>query len=280
MTAQLSLRAIAKQSQEVWDCHVVRFRRTPRNDISVKSCGQIIIEMLWRYRKEILLFFLLLLASLIGIKSSNSSKILRMKESLILSPQEELLSHKRLKLEKVFIDELLAENRRLREILQLKERSPYSFRRVARIIRMEPVGWPITILIDSGKVELIREGMTVLDKNGGLVGRVIRVDGNTSLVMTLLHPESRISALIQHTREVGILVGGHPGILQLKYLPKESKIERGDVMLTSGLSTLYPKGLPIGKVLKVRGANSSLFFDITVNPAVSFSKLEEVLIIQ
>jgi len=51
-------------------------------------------------------------------------------------------------------------------------------------------------------------------------------------------------------------------------------------MLTSGLSTLYPKGLPIGKVFKVGGVNSSLFLEITVNPAVSFSKLEEVLIIQ
>ncbi|MCK4244540.1 MAG: rod shape-determining protein MreC [Candidatus Omnitrophica bacterium] len=236
--------------------------------------------MLWRYRKEILLLFFLLLASLIGIKSSNSCKILRMKESLILPPQEELLSHKRIELERVFIDELLAENRRLREILQLKERSPYSFRRVSKIVRMEPVGWPTTVLIDSGKVELIREGMTVLDKNGSLVGRVIRVDGNTSLVMTLLHPESRISGLIQRTRELGILLGGHPGILELKYLPKESEIKRGDVMLTSGLSTLYPKGLPIGKVLRLRGVNSSLFLDVTVNPAVSFPKLEEVLIIQ
>ena len=236
--------------------------------------------MLWRYRKEILLLFLLVLASLIGIKSSNSCKILRMKESLTFSPQEEFLSYKRIELEKIFIDELLNENRRLREILQLKQRSPYSFRRVARIIRMEPVGWPTTILIDSGKEELIRKGMTVLDKNGSLVGRVIRVNGNTSLVMTLLHPESKVSGLIQRTREVGILVGGHPGILELKYLPKESEMKRGDVMLTSGLSTLYPKGLPIGKVLKVRGVNSFLFLDITINPAVSFSKLEEVLIIQ
>ena len=227
-----------------------------------------------------MLFFFLLLASLIGIKSSNSCKMLRMKESPISSPEEELLSHKRLKLEKIFIDELLNENRRLREILQLKQRSPYSFRRVAKIVRMEPVGWPTTILIDAGEVELIREGMTVLDKNGSLVGRVIRVEKNTSLVMTLLHPESKISGLIQRTREVGILLGGHPGILQLKYLPRESEVERGDVMLTSGLSTLYPKGLPVGKVLKVGGVNSSLFLEIAVNPAVSFPKLEEVLIIQ
>lgn len=236
--------------------------------------------MLWRYRKEILLLFFLLLALLIGIKSSHSSKISQLKESFVLSSQKEILSHKRIELERVFIDELLTENRRLREILQLKERSPYSFRRVVRIIRMEPVGWPTTILIDSGKKEFIREGMTALDRNGSLVGRVVRVDEDTSLVMTLFHPESRVSGLIQRTREVGILAGGHPGSLKLNYLPRESDVKRGDIMLTSKLSALYSEGLPIGKVLKIREVNSSLFLDIIINPSASFSKLEEILIIQ
>ncbi len=122
--------------------------------------------------------------------------------------------------------------------------------------------------------------MTVLDQNGSLVGRVAKVNERTSLVMTLLHPGSKVSGLIQRTREVGILSGGHPGILELNYLPKESEARRGDIMLTSGLSTLYSKGIPIGKVLKVGETNSSFFLKITVNPAVSFSKLEEVLIIQ
>lgn len=235
--------------------------------------------MLWRYRKEILLSFFLLLASVIGIKSSNC-KILRVKENETSSSRKEFFSHKGIELEKIFINELLSENRRLHEILELKEKSPSTFRKVARVIGMESVGWPTTVLLDSGRKQFIKKGMTVLDQNGSLVGRVAKVNERTSLVMTLFHPGSKVSGLIQRTREIGILSGGHPGILELNYLPKESEARRGDIMLTSGLSTLYPKGLPIGKVLKVREANSSFFLKITVNPAVSFSKLEEVLIIQ
>lgn len=235
--------------------------------------------MLWRYRKEILLSFFLLLASFIGIKASNC-KILRVKEKETSSPQKEFFSHKGIELEKIFINELLFENRRLHEILELKEKNSSSFRKVARVIRMESVGWPTSVLLDLGKKQFIKKGMIVLDRNGSLVGRVAKVNENTSLVMTLLHSGSKVSGLIQRTREVGILSGGHPGILELNYLPKESEARRGDVMLTSGLSTLYPKGLPIGKVLKVGKANSSFFLKITVNPATSFSKLEEVLIIQ
>jgi len=247
--------------------------------------------MLWRYRKEILLLFFLALALFVGIKFSHSQKIFRIKKSLVLSSPENSISHpvrylrstrnyQRLKLEKVFIDELLIENKRLRKILQLKEKNPYQFKRAARVIRMDPVGWPTTILIDSGQEESIEEGMTVLDQNGSLVGRVARVDKNTSLVMTLLHPESKVSGLVQHTREAGILQGGHSGVLELKYLAKESKAQKGDLMLTSGLSTLYPDGLPIGKVLKVKEKGPSLFLEVVINPAVSFAKLEEVLIIQ
>ncbi len=235
--------------------------------------------MLWRYRKEILLVLFLLLASLITTKSSNC-KILWTKKNDPPSPQKELFSPKRIELEKIFINEILSENRRLHKILRLKEKSPYNFRKVARVIRIEPVGWPTSILLDSGKEQFIEKGMVVLDQNGSLVGRVIKVNKNTSLVRTLLHPKSKVSVLIESTRDVGILSGGHPGSLGLNYLPKESGVRKGDIMLTSGLSTLYPKGLPIGKVLKIAKKKTFFFLNVTVNPAVSFSKLEEVLIIR
>jgi rod shape-determining protein MreC len=110
------------------------------------------------------------------------------------------------------------------------------------------------------------------------VGRVIETSWHASRVLILIDENSNIDALIQRSRAQGILQGAGSAGCNLKYISRAENVQTGDVVLSSGLAGVFPKGLLLGVVTGTSGGEGGLFQKIDVAPAVDFGRLEEVLI--
>jgi rod shape-determining protein MreC len=134
-----------------------------------------------------------------------------------------------------------------------------------------------TITIDKGASDGVTSDMAVISP-GGVVGRVILPSARASKVQLLIDRSAAAGALIERSRTQGVVVGLGSGTLQMEYVPSTADVTAGDLVITSGIDGIYPKGFVIGTVDRVdRG--SGAFPAITVRPAVDFSRLEEVLVV-
>ncbi len=180
---------------------------------------------------------------------------------------------------KLNYEELIAENIRLRNILDIKEKNRYFSRFVvSNIVSVKPPVFPVEIVINKGLTEGIREGMCVVSKDLFLIGRVSEVNKNTANVVTIFNSTSKISIIVDSTKEVGIMEGGSIPYCILKYISYESKIRIGDRIFTSGYSDFYPKGIEVGEVVKISKAGDSLFLSVYVKPYSCLSYIDEVMV--
>lgn len=148
----------------------------------------------------------------------------------------------------------------------------------ARIIGRNVSNWYQAIVIDKGANDSIHAEMGVVT-NAGVVGRIVRVNQTTSIVLLLSDPNVAITGMIQTSRDEGIIQGTPQGNIRMKYLPPLSPVQVGDVVVTSGLTDDFPRGLYIGHIQQVTKAATDLFQTGEVTPIVDFSKLEGVLVI-
>jgi len=174
-------------------------------------------------------------------------------------------------------NELYQENSRLRSLLSLKASVPYKVI-AAKVIARDPSNWSSTIIIDRGSSSGIKNGMVSVTFYG-LVGRVVETSATTSKIMLINDPNLSVSAIVQRSRQEGLVCGSLGGTLLMKYLPKDSDIKRSDTIVTSGLTNSYPKGLAVGIVVDIGQEFSSLSSYAIIKPAVDLSALEEVLVI-
>ena len=112
----------------------------------------------------------------------------------------------------------------------------------------------------------------------GVVGHVIDGSSHYAKILQANDPNSAIEVLIQDTRVQGIIKGTGTGY-RLHYVVKSNEVNAGDLLVTSGLGGVFPKGLPVGTVSKVVSNRRGMFLNIEVTPAVDFSKLENVIVI-
>lgn len=167
------------------------------------------------------------------------------------------------------------EGMRLRKLLNLKD--GLSNRVVAaRVVDRSRASLFKTILIDKGTADGMRVGFPVLSEQG-VVGRIIETAWHASQVLLLVDGNSNIDGLIQRSRVQGILQGAGSAGCNLKYISRVEEVLPGDVVLSSGLAGVFPKGLLLGVVTGVSRKGEGLFQKIDVAPAVDFGKLEEVL---
>jgi rod shape-determining protein MreC len=115
--------------------------------------------------------------------------------------------------------------------------------------------------------------------DAGVVGRIVRVNPMTSIMLLLSDPNVAITGMIQSSRDEGIIQGTPQGSIHMKYLPPLSSVQVGDAIVTSGLTGDFPRGLHIGRIQQVTKAATDLFQSGEVTPIVDFSKLEGVLVI-
>ncbi len=174
-------------------------------------------------------------------------------------------------------NELLMENTRLRSLLGFKESLSYKVI-AARVIGRDPSNWSSTIIIDKGSSSGIKIGSACVTFYG-LVGRVEETSSSTSKIMLINDPNLSVSAIVQRSRQEGLVCGSLGGTLLMKYLPKDSDIKVSDKIVTSGLTNIYPKGLPVGWVVDIQEEFSNLASYAIIKPAVDLSALEEVLIV-
>jgi rod shape-determining protein MreC len=183
----------------------------------------------------------------------------------------------------VRLKELELENQRLREMLNFKEQSHLYEMEGAKVIGRNPGNWFETILIDKGQDSGIAVNMAVVTDKG-LVGRVIDTGRNWSKVLLIIDQRSAVSGMVQRTRDNGVIKGQiNPidmGNCKMIYLPTDANILPGDLVISSGLGGIFPKGLIIGKIIEIKKEENELLKYAVVRPSVDFQRLEEVFVIK
>jgi len=182
-----------------------------------------------------------------------------------------------LRMERSIYHELVASNKRLQELLQLKQTTDRPIL-AAQVIGLDPTGWFKSIIIDKGKNAGLSLNMPVVNSYG-VVGRTVSVSPNYSKVLLIIDQNSAVDCLIQRSRERGMIKGLSTEICRLDYVTKPGDVVVGDNIITSGLGGVFPKGIPLGQVISVKEISGELFKEIEARPTVDFSKLEEILVI-
>jgi rod shape-determining protein MreC len=194
-------------------------------------------------------------------------------ENVVLRAESE-----RLKLQALRVEETHQENARLRQLLALRERLPLSTL-AGEVIGREAGGWVRALTVNRGRSSGIPRQAPVIVPEG-LVGRVVQVRSVASVIQLLNDPASTVGATVQRTRTPGLVEGDAGGTVLLKFMARDgARVAPGDLVVTSGLGNLFPKGLPIGRVVTIEDKGSALFHFAVLVPAVDFARVEEVLLL-
>jgi rod shape-determining protein MreC len=183
---------------------------------------------------------------------------------------------------------LFQENTRLKEgllkcsradkLLAFKEQSGFGVI-AAGVVGRDATSWFKSVWVDAGLSDGVMKNMPAM-AGGGLVGRVLKQYPGTSRVLLITDPDSAVSCIIERSRDTGILVGQGSDLCRLQYVANHAEVVVGDLVVASGLDGVYPKGLPVGVVVKVTKAASGYFQDVQVRPSADLGRLEELLIIK
>src|SRR5271167_4257600 len=186
------------------------------------------------------------------------------------------LQIERMSLEQARMSQDADQARRLQALLAFKEQF-ISGTMAAQVIGSSGSEQSRSVYIDKGERDGIKPDMAVITADG-IVGKVLRVYGSTSLVLLIDDQTSGVGALLDKTRLQGILRGTPAGEVVLEKVMSDETVPAGEMVLTSGGDGIFPKGLLVGSVTKV-APGSDLFLNIRVRPAANLSKLEEVLVV-
>jgi rod shape-determining protein MreC len=137
--------------------------------------------------------------------------------------------------------------------------------------------WFRSVLLDRGRTHGVRSGMPVISDQG-LAGLVIAASRNAAKTMLLLDRQSAVDGTVQRSRARGIVRGRGTEDLEFEFVVRGSDVQVGDVVITSGLGGVYPRGLRIGEVTAVSDPGSRLLQTATLAPAVDFGRLEQVFV--
>ncbi|MEO6489336.1 MAG: rod shape-determining protein MreC [Ferruginibacter sp.] len=134
------------------------------------------------------------------------------------------------------------------------------------------------IVLSRGKANKLHAGMGIVDVKNAVVGIVTEATDDFSIVMSLLHKDSRVNGKLLRSGETGTVIwdGKLPNIITLTNIPKSAKIAKGDTIITSGYSTHFPKGLLIGTVMEIFAEKSTSNFLIKLKSSANFYDLQYV----
>lgn len=174
-------------------------------------------------------------------------------------------------------DEIELANHRLRALLEFQVTMEQ--KAVAgEIIGKDPSPWFRSIIINKGKRDGLRPSLPVIVP-AGVVGIVTDVSDRYAKVLMMIDQNSAVDAVVQRNRARGIVRGEARDICSLEYVLYHHDILEGDIVVTSGLDGVFPKGLRIGTISQVTKKNSGIFQEIIVTPFVDFETIEEVMVI-
>lgn len=188
----------------------------------------------------------------------------------------------KLREENIGLQGILQQNARLTKLVGFKQQRPIYQLEPARVIAadMSPYFRVLRLRLET-ETDSIEPEMPVVAAEG-VVGRIERVDGRYCDVMLSVDPRSKIDIMTQLNRSRGILSGtGDESKYEAKiaYLLRRDEVEEGELVVTSGRAGTFPKELPVGRITSVDAKSFGLYQEVTVEPIVDFSRLEEVYII-
>jgi rod shape-determining protein MreC len=179
--------------------------------------------------------------------------------------------------------EVLREAERLREIADVKPVLPFETV-VAQVVATEGTPWYRTVTLNRGTGDGVTLDAPVISATG-VVGRVVAVGPGAAKVQLILDHEAGLGVRIERSR-ITAVVSGQAGfanevgnLLQMKFVPVLADVVEGDVVVTSGLDRMFPKGLMVGRVHSVK-TGGGLFKEILVAPSARFERLEELMIVR
>lgn len=213
----------------------------------------------------------------IGEKISDSFVVFQKADFLQKENEKLSLKLKELISENIRLKYLAQENKILREALKLDLQKEFNLEMV------EIVGKDISedfILINKGKKEDISKGSAVITAQKVLVGRISNVYENFSKVALISNKESSFDAEIPEKNITGVVKGKGNFKLFLEFLPKEEEIAPGELVITTSLSKIYPKGLLVGEIKSVKKEDIEPFQKAEISPAFEIGKEKYLFIIQ
>lgn len=199
-------------------------------------------------------------------------------------------------------DELARKVRILEQRLADTEEERAELIRLRRLVHLDyPVSWPAracrvlawrmgpnaalnTIMLSGGYMTGAAPGTPVISWEG-VVGRVLKAGPTTSVALLLTDTGSRVSVLTSEGRVQGILAGGGPGLpLELRFVRQNAPVRVGELLVTSGVDSSYPKGIPVARVTAISTGGTSRsgasVLEIQAEPLADFHSLEEVFLLQ
>ncbi|MEM7410645.1 MAG: rod shape-determining protein MreC [Myxococcota bacterium] len=144
------------------------------------------------------------------------------------------------------------------------------------LVGLDASSWFRSALLDRGRSDGILSGMPLISEDG-LVGLVTATSNHAAKGMLLLDRQSAVDAVVQRSRARGVVRGAGDELV-FEFVGRESDVAAGDVLITSGLGGVYPKGLRIGTITEVDAAGAQLLREARVGSAVDFGRLEQVFV--
>ncbi len=174
--------------------------------------------------------------------------------------------------------DLESENERLRQLLDLKEKSKYRVLS-ARIIGRDPSAWFNSAVINRGSLDGVALNMPVVT-DGGLVGRVTAVGPLTAQVDLITHDKSGLGAVIGeigNSNALGVVSGtGKTDVIEMRYVSGSIEVQPGQVVFTTGQDGIYPDGLKVGEIVEVISGSATVPHRIFIRPAAGLGSMQEV----
>jgi rod shape-determining protein MreC len=188
------------------------------------------------------------------------------------------------------LEEARLENARLQTLVNFVQAT--RFKALGAHVIGRPTQWDRIITIDRGSADGVNAGMPVVgavvpvtggsaeaSAAGGLLGQTIEVTPHAARVRLITDQSSGVAAMVQSNRKEGVVHGSIDGALALDFVSHDTTVKAGDVVITSGMGGVYPKGILVGEVTKVQNLPSALYQDIALSPAANLGQLEEVLVL-
>ena len=180
------------------------------------------------------------------------------------------------------LSSLEEENERLRQMLELRAKYPHFETVSASVTAKDGGNYCRFITVDKGVESGIEVNQPVISQNG-LVGLVFEVGNGWSKIQTILDPATSAGCKITRTGDISVTEGDisliNEGLLKMLYISNQFTLLEGDVVETSGLGEIYPRGIAIGRIKEVKISENSSSQYATIMPVVDFTKLYELLII-
>ena len=173
--------------------------------------------------------------------------------------------------------QLEIENERLRKLLDVRERQKVNGQ-VAQIVYAARDPFSRRVIVDKGLQDKITAGQPVVD-DAGIVGQVTRVFPFVSEITLITDKDQAVPVQILRTGQRSVVFGLGNGQLELRYLPATTDVQNGDILVTSGLDGIFPRGLPVARVVHIERDTASSFARIHCAPVAGVETFGEIMVL-